>query len=292
MAGSGESFAQKRVALVIGNSEYQHAPKLSTPANDANAIGTMLEGAGFDVVERRNNLTSMDMRRALRDFSQRVRDADVAVVFYSGHAIEIGGSNFLIPTDAKLDRDIDVEDEAISLDRLMNMVEPARRLRLVILDACRDNPFVERMKRNITSRSIGRGLAEVDPIMSDMLVALAAKAGSTAFDGEGNHSHTALLQHLAAPGLDVRFAFVRIRDDVIKMTNNLQQPMLYGALENASISLVPGGAGSGRSVAEQHPVDDSDRERPLRLLREPRGDFWRAEELKRLGIPLPPKDDE
>ena len=77
MAGSGESFAQKRVALVIGNSEYQHAPKLSTPANDANAIGTMLEGAGFDVVERRNNLTSMDMRRALRDFSQRVRDADV-----------------------------------------------------------------------------------------------------------------------------------------------------------------------------------------------------------------------
>ena len=286
--------AADRVALVIGNSEYQHAPKLSKPANDANAIGIMLEGAGFDVVERRNDLTSMDMRRALRDFSRRVRGADVAVVFYSGHAIEIGGSNFLIPTDAKLDRDIDVEDEAISLDRLMNMVEPARRLRLVILDACRDNLFVERMKRNITSRSIGRGLAEVDPIMSDMLVALAAKAGSTAPDGEGNYSPftTALLQHLAAPGLDLRFAFVRIRDDVIKMTNNLQQPMLYGALGNASISLVPGGAGSGRSVAEQHPVDDSDRERPLRLLREPRGDFWRAEELKRLGIPLPPKDEE
>ena len=313
MAGSGQSFAQKRVALVIGNSEYQHAPKLSKPANDANAIGTMLEGAGFDVVERRNDLTSMDLRRALRDFSQRVRGADMAVVFYSGHAIEVGGRNFLVPIDAKLDRDIDVEDEAISLDRLMNMVEPARRLRLVILDACRDNPFVERMKRNITSRSIGRGLAEVDPIMSDMLVALAAKAGSTASDGEGNYSPftTALLQHLAAPGLDLRFAFVRIRDDVIKMTNNLQQPMLYGALGNASISLVPGGAGSGRAVADQHPADeaeervkrlvgemlrgettDSDRERLLRLLRQPRGDFWRAEELKRLGIPLPPKDDE
>jgi hypothetical protein len=248
-AGTAESFAEKRVALVIGNSEYQHAPKLPNPINDANAVSIMLEGAGFEVVELRNDLTNMDMRRALRDFSERARDADMAVVFYAGHGIEVDGTNFLIPTDAKLERDIDVEDEAISLDRLMKMVEPARKLRLVILDACRDNPFIKTMKRTMTSRSIGRGLAKVDPTMSDMLVAFAAKAGSTAADGEGIHSPftSALLQHIALPGLDLRFAFGRIRDDVVRVTNNRQEPTLYGSLGGTNVSLVPG---AGRSEAE------------------------------------------
>jgi uncharacterized caspase-like protein len=249
-AGTAQSFAEKRVALVIGNSEYQHAPKLPNPVNDANAVSIMLEGAGFEVVELRNDLTNIDMRRALRDFSERARDADMAVVFYAGHGIEVDGTNFLIPTDAKLERDIDVEDEAISLDRLMKMVEPARKLRLVILDACRDNPFIKTMKRTMTSRSIGRGLAKVDPTMSDMLVAFAAKAGSTAADGEGNHSPFtgALLQHVASPGLDLRFAFGRIRDDVVRVTNNRQEPTLYGSLGGSNVSLVPGPA--GRSEAD------------------------------------------
>jgi len=245
LAGTAESSAEKRVALVIGNSEYQHAPKLPNPVNDANAVGIMLEGAGFQVVELRNDLTNTEMRRMLRDFSERARDAEMAVVFYAGHGIEVDGTNFLIPTDAKLERDIDVEDEAISLDRLMKMVEPARKLRLVILDACRDNPFIKTMKRTMTSRSIGRGLAKVEPTMSDMLVAFAAKAGSTAADGEGTHSPftTALLQHIALPGLDLRFAFGRIRDDVVRVTNNRQEPTLYGSLGGTNISLVPGPAG-------------------------------------------------
>jgi uncharacterized caspase-like protein len=244
IAGSGESFAEKRVALVIGNSDYQHAPKLSNPVNDASAVSIMLEGAGFAVVELRNDLTNTAMRRMLRDFSERARDADMAVVFYAGHGIEVDGTNFLIPTDAKLERDIDVEDEAISLDRLMKMVEPARKLRLVILDACRDNPFIKTMKRTMTSRSIGRGLAKVEPTMSDMLVAFAAKPGSTAADGEGNHSPftSALLQHIALPGLDLRFAFGRIRDDVVRVTNNRQEPTLYGSLGGTNVSLVPGAA--------------------------------------------------
>jgi hypothetical protein len=193
----------------------------------------------------------------LRDFSERARDADMAVVFYAGHGIEVDGTNFLIPTDAKLERDIDVEDEAISLDRLMKMVEPARKLRLVILDACRDNPFIKTMKRTMTSRSIGRGLAKVDPTMSDMLVAFAAKPGSTAADGEGNHSPFtgALLQHIALPGLDLRFAFGRIRDDVVRLTNNRQEPTLYGSLGGTNISLVPGPAGrsDGEVLAVSQP---------------------------------------
>ena len=101
IAGSGESFAEKRVALVIGNSDYQHAPKLPNPVNDASAVSIMLEGAGFAVVELRNDLTNTAMRRMLRDFSERARDADMAVVFYAGHGIEVDGTNFLIPTDAK-----------------------------------------------------------------------------------------------------------------------------------------------------------------------------------------------
>jgi hypothetical protein len=262
LAGTAESFAEKRVALVIGNSEYQHAPKLPNPVNDANAVSIMLEGAGFAVVELRNDLSNIEMRRMLRDFSERARDADMAVVFYAGHGIEVDGTNFLIPTDAKLERDIDVEDEAISLDRLMKMVEPARKLRLVILDACRDNPFIKTMKRTMTSRSIGRGLAKVDPTMSDMLVAFAAKPGSTAADGDGNHSPFtgALLQHIAQPGLDLRFAFGRIRDDVVRLTNNRQEPTLYGSLGGTNISLVPGPA--GRSDAEVLAVSQPQPTRP------------------------------
>jgi Caspase domain len=114
---AGEAFAEKRVALVIGNASYSHAPALDNPVNDVTAMSVMLEGAGFQVVETRSNLDNMAMRRAIRDFSAKTRDADVAVVFYAGHGLEVDGTNYLIPTDAKLATDIDVEDEAISLDR-------------------------------------------------------------------------------------------------------------------------------------------------------------------------------
>jgi uncharacterized caspase-like protein len=185
----GEAFAaERRVALVIGNSSYIHAPALDNPVNDVTAVSVMLEGAGFQVVETRNNLDNTAMRRVIREFSAKTRDADVAVVFYAGHGLEVDGINYLIPTDAKLANDIDVEDEAISLDRVLRVLEPARSLRLVILDACRDNPFVKTMKRTLASRSFGRGLAGVEPAMSNTLIAFAAKAGSTANDGDGAHS--------------------------------------------------------------------------------------------------------
>src|SRR6476620_6329358 len=157
---------------------------------------------------------------------------DVAVVFYAGHGLEVDGTNYLIPTDAKLASDIDVEDEAISLDRVLRVLEPARSLRLVILDACRDNPFVKTMKRTLASRSFGRGLAGVEPAMSNTLIAFAAKAGSTANDGEGAHSPftTALLKHLTAPGLDLRIAFGKVRDDVFASTGARQEPHVMDRL--------------------------------------------------------------
>jgi uncharacterized caspase-like protein len=235
------AHAERRVALVIGNGAYTGVGKLANPARDADAFGALLQAARFDIVEVKNDLGAVTMRRALRDFSDRVRAADIALVFYAGHGIEVNGTNYLIPVDAVLERDIDVEDETVSLDRVIQILEPAKRLRLVILDACRDNPFLRSMKRTVTGRSIGRGLAKVDVLTSDTLVAFAAKAGMTAADGEGANSPytTALVKHLTIPGLDLRLALGRVRDEVIRGTANKQEPFLYGSLGGAEIALVP-----------------------------------------------------
>ena len=177
------AFADKRVALVIGNSAYTRVAPLPNPAKDAAAIGAMLTKAGFDVVDAREDIPAADMKRMIRDFSDKVRDADIAVVFYAGHGIEVDGTNYLIPVDARLERDIDVEDETVSLDRIVRILDPAKKLRLVILDACRDNPFDRSMKRGLSSRAVEKGLAKVEPSNPNTLIAYAAKAGSTASDG-------------------------------------------------------------------------------------------------------------
>ena len=138
---SEPAFAEKRIALVIGNSAYQKVPPLANPIRDAVAMSEMFKNSGFDVIQSRHDLGISDMRRALRDFSDEARDADIAIVYYAGHGMEIDGVNYLIPVDAILERDIDAFDEAMPLDRVLTVIEPAKQLRLVILDACRDNPF-------------------------------------------------------------------------------------------------------------------------------------------------------
>jgi uncharacterized caspase-like protein len=237
---SDAAFAEKRVALVIGNSAYQNAPQLSNPAKDATAIADMLRKANFDVVESIRDANNQDMRRTLREFSDKSQNADVAVVYFAGHGIEVDGQNYLIPTDAALQRDRDVYDEAISLERVLQTVEPAKALRLVILDACRDNPFSKSMKRVSALRSLNRGLIAVEPMKANTLIAYAAKGGSTAEDGDGQNSPfaSALLKHLPTPGLDLRQAFGLVRDDVMKATDNKQEPFVYGSLGGATVSLV------------------------------------------------------
>jgi hypothetical protein len=241
LAGGQPALADKRVALVIGNSAYRNVAKLSNPANDAAAVAAMLKSAGFDTVESRLNLTVSELRKTLRDFGNQSRDADVAVVYYAGHGIELDGANYLIPVDATLETDADVLDETLSLDRVLFAVEPARQLRLVILDACRDNPFAKTMKRTIASRAIGRGLAKVEPSSPNTMVAFAAKAGSTASDGDSKNSPfaAALVNHLTTPGLDLRKAFGFVRDDVLKATGNAQEPFVYGSLGGNDVALVP-----------------------------------------------------
>jgi len=235
------AIAEKRVALLIGNGAYTRVTRLPNPANDANAMATLFRNAGFDIVEAKRDLSLPAMRRAFRDFSDQVRDADIAVVFFAGHGMEINGVNHVIPVDAVLERDVDVEDETISLERVSQLIEPARRLRLIILDACRDNPFTRSMKQTIATRSIGRGLARVDVLAPDTMIAFAAKAGSVASDGAGPNSPytTALLKHVAAPGLDVRLALGRVRDDVVQNTAGKQEPFVYGSLGGAEIALRP-----------------------------------------------------
>jgi uncharacterized caspase-like protein len=246
------AWAAKRVALVLGNSAYQNVARLPNPVNDGTAMAATLKDAGFDVVDSRHDLMAAETRRALRDFADRARDADIAVVYYAGHGIEVDGTNYLIPVDAKLERDTDVYDEAFSLDRVLLAIEPAKRLRLVILDACRDNPFAKIMKRTVASRAIGQGLAKVEPASSNTLIAYAAKAGSTAADGDSKNSPftAALVKHITTPGLDVRKAFGFVRDDVLKNTSNRQEPYVYGSLGGDDVPLVPAKAAVPASSAQ------------------------------------------
>ena len=234
------AHAQKRVALVIGNSAYTSVSRLPNAKNDAEAMAAAFRAARFEVVELKLDLGIRELRRAVGDFADVARDADIAVVYYAGHGIEIDGTNYLIPVDARLVRDFDVEDEALALDRVVRAIDPARKLRLVILDACRDNPFLKTMKRSVGTRSLGRGLAKVEPTAADTLIAFSAKAGSVALDGDGRNSPftTALVKHVTTPGLDIRIAFGRVRDDVLAATKRAQEPFVYGSLGGRTIALV------------------------------------------------------
>ncbi len=237
------ALAQKKVALVIGNSNYTSVPKLPNPSRDAISIGQMLRDANFEVVDVVVNVTNLELKRAIRKFEFEADQSDIAVIFYAGHGLEIGGSNYLIPIDAKLASDRDAEDEAITLERLSTSADGASKLRVIILDACRDNPFTGLMRSNrkTNARAVSSGLGKMEPSSMDTLIAYAAKAGSTAEDGDGQHSPftNAILKNLTVPGLDIRLAFGRIRDEVMRATGSRQEPFVYGSLGGGNISLVP-----------------------------------------------------
>ena len=243
LATASSALAQKRVALVIGNGSYTKVARLDNPKNDAAAMEAMFKAAAFTSVVRLNDLGVTAMKRALRDFSDTAQDTDIAVVFYAGHGIEVAGVNYLIPIDAVLERDIDVQDEAISLDRVDQVLEPVKRLRLIILDACRDNPFARSMRRTIATRSVRSGYGEIDErsLPPNTLVAYAQRAGFTAADGVGSSNSpytTALIKHLPTPGLDIELALRRVRDEVLRATKNKQEPFKYGSLGGAEIALI------------------------------------------------------
>ena len=153
----------RRIALVIGNSAYTSQGFLPNPRRDAETVAAALRNIGFQTVTLEQDLGRDRLMNALRLFARQAESADWAVVYYAGHGIELSGTNYLIPVDAKLEIDRDVEFETVALERVMTAVDGAKKLRLVILDACRDNPFVKTMTRSMATRSIGRGLASVEP---------------------------------------------------------------------------------------------------------------------------------
>jgi hypothetical protein len=282
------ALGEKRIALVIGNGTYANVAKLQNPLNDSSAMAELLHQAGFKVIEKAD-LGVDAMKRTLREFSYDVRDADIAVVFYAGHGMEMNGVNYLIPVDATIASDVDVEDETITLDRVIRTIQPARHLQLVILDACRDNPFVRSMTRTTMSRSVSSGHGEVASPPMNTLIAYAQKAGLTAEDGEGAHSPftTALLKHLATPGLDVEFALRTVRDEVLRATNNRQEPFKYGSMSGNPLPLVPS-VPETSSVDRSPPDVSSDDqticiERRGELLRDRDVKFWILHVRNRLG---------
>jgi tetratricopeptide (TPR) repeat protein len=224
---------ERRIALVIGNSAYRNVPPLANPVRDATSIADALRRSGFRTVTLQTDLPKEKLVDALHNFAQLADSADWALVYYAGHGIEMGGANYLIPVDAKLSTDRDVGFETVPLDQVLSAVEGAKRLKLVLLDACRDNPFASQMRRTMAtaSRSIGRGLASIEP-ESGTLVVYAAKHGETALDGDGGNSPfaTAFMKNIQTPGLEVRRMFDFVRDDVLDMTNRRQQPFSYGSV--------------------------------------------------------------
>ena len=239
----------RRVALVIGNGAYRNVPALPNPPRDASDMAAALERLGFSVT-RVSDGDLAQTRKALAEFGQTTQEADIAIVFYAGHGIEASGENWLIPVDAQITSDSDTKTRAVSLHEIMTQLEKVHGLGLVILDACRDNPFemravadaapAQRGEGATKTRSISHGLAPANP-SGNVLVAFSAKDGTVAQDGDGRNSPftAALLRHIEQPGVEVTFLFRIVRDEVMQATNGAQQPFVYGSLSKESIYLKP-----------------------------------------------------
>ena len=239
---ASDAFALRRVALIIGNAKYEHAGVLANTLNDSHAVAVLLKRAGFDVVDERVDLGVVEMKRAVRDFTATASNADIAVIYYSGHGLEASGVNYLIPVDAKLANVYDVEDETLPLDRLLFATANVKSLSLVILDACRENPFLRADNRAMATRALSSHAIAEQPTTANTLIAYAAKAGSLSYDGAGPNSPftSALIKYIAEPGIDIRIALGKVRDDVMAATGNRQEPFVYGSLGGETVSLAPG----------------------------------------------------
>jgi hypothetical protein len=261
-----QSWADNRIALVVGNSDYRAVQKLINPVNDAADMAASLTRLGFSVTHR-DNLDFNAFRRALIDFGNAARTADKAVIYFAGHGVEIDGKNWMLPVDAQVKSEIDVYAEGINLETLIDISILPKVVGLVVLDACRNNPFIaEKVASGGRSLSIpaaktpGNDAASIKPEMDgrpaepvtdelkgglapvevsdNVLVAFAAAAGTTANDGVGRNSpySSALLRYVEKPGLEINYLFRDVHDDVVKETKS-QEPAVYGTLSKDEIYL-------------------------------------------------------
>jgi uncharacterized caspase-like protein len=215
--------AQERIALVIGNGAYKNVPPLANPANDAKEIGRALNDIGFKVAQG-TDLNRSKMETMIREFLRDAANAKVTLFFYAGHGMQVGGRNYLIPTDADVQVSSDLEFSAIELDKIINHLSDSSRANIVIMDACRNNP----LSLNLAGRSavVGRGLAPYSTLGAGTLIAFATAPGKIAADGSGANSPftQALVRHLRTPGLEVRQMLTRVRNDVATATDDRQIP--------------------------------------------------------------------
>ena len=232
LVASASVALARQVALVVGNSTYAHIGRLPNPENDAGDMAAALRRIGFEVTTELDT-DRVELTEALRAFTRQSAGADVSLVFYAGHGLEMDGMNYLVPIDARLERDVDVRYETVTLDDLL-VATVGARLRLVILDACRNNPLARSMQRTVASRSVSGGSfgqLDEDLLGDETLVAYAAAAGTTAADGTGRNSPytSALLAHLDEP-LEILTLFRRVRARVLEATNGEQRPHEYQSL--------------------------------------------------------------
>src|SRR6201999_985967 len=220
--------ADKRVAFVVGNGAYKNVATLPNPPIDAKAMASVLRNVGFDVVEG-TNLARDTMTERLLEFGKKAQGADVAVFFYAGHGIAISGTNYLLPVDADIKSEMDVKlGAAINIDLTLDQTMSDAKVKLVFLDACRDNPFAAKIKSNATTRSVsvGSGLAEMKS-GEGTLIAFATGPGQTALDGQGggNSPFTrALIDNITQPGVEIQQAMTKVRAEVNEQTNKGQLP--------------------------------------------------------------------
>ena len=230
----------RRVALVIGNSNYRNVPALVNPARDAELFAQTLRSVGFDDVAIKLDLSRGEMMAALKEFEQAARTADWAAIYFAGHGIEVNGVNYMIPVDARMVDENSISNQTLNMEYLLNAVEVGRKLRLVILDACRNNPYAKQVDAasagrgigGIGSSAVGKGLGRIEP-QPGKLVVYSAKAGQYALDGDGKNSPfaQALVQRMVQkPAIEVRRLFDFVREDVVEATRKQQQPFAYGSL--------------------------------------------------------------
>ena len=224
----------RKVALIIGNSNYANTTSLSNPANDARLIAGAARQAGFEVTLV-SDLATANFQRTLRDFRLVADGSEVAMIYYAGHGIEGQGKNWLIPVDAKLETDFDLPYEAINMDRLLEALAGAK-VRMVVLDACRNNPFGNAWKSGV--RAVPRGLNDTE--IDDVLIIYAAAPGQTATDGDTGNSPfaTSLARRIPEPGLPLQMLGGAVRDDVLAATGGKQRPFVSASITGTPVFLV------------------------------------------------------
>lgn len=236
----GNAVAAQRVALIIGNGAYQNVPGLANPGNDAVDMAAKLDYLGFDVV-RGTDTNLGQLKSRVRQFSQKLRGAEVALFYYSGHAIQLNDDNYLVPTDATLATELDVDLETLALQTVLRQMEAQAKVNLVFLDACRDNPFLGRMQSNTRNVAATRGLSRVDSGPIGSVIVFATAPGDVALDGVGRNSPftKAVLEHIDTPGQDISIMLRKVRADVANATDRRQIPWERNSLTEAFVFSTP-----------------------------------------------------